>query len=156
MSIKDLKPNPNSHYKQGYFDGHNPKKYVGERPIIYRSSLELNFMIKMELSPLVLEWGSETIKIPYIMKEKDSKTGKMVLKQKTYNTDFYVKLKSGQKYIVEVKPSQQVPLNESQIKRNPTNYKNACKWKAAIDFCKLKGFEFKIVTEEILKSKIFN
>lgn len=154
MSIKDLKPNPNSKYKQGYFDSYNPKKYIGERPIIYRSSLELQFMIKMEMNPMIAEWSSESLVIPYKMQVKD-KTGKFVIVQKHYNTDFVVTLKSGNKYVVEVKPSNQVPLNESQIKRNPTNYKNACKWRAAIAYCKSKNMEFKIVTELTLKNKVF-
>ena|ERR1035437_4302920 len=152
--IKQLKPNPNSKCKQGYFDGYNPKKYFGKRPIIYRSSLEFNFMIKMEQNPQVKRWGSESITVKYQMQQKN-KAGNIVTAEHNYNTDFIVELNSGNIYVVEVKPSSQVPLNEAQIKRNPMNYKNACKWRAAMAYCKLKGWEFKIVTELHLKTKVF-
>lgn len=152
--IKQLKPNPNSRFKQGYFDGRNPRKYFGKRPIIYRSSLELNFMIKMELNPAVKRWGSESLVIKYQMQQKNS-DGKIVTVTHNYNTDFMVELNSGNIYVVEVKPAAQVPLNEAQIKKTPINYKNACKWRAAMSYCKLKGWEFKIVTELHLKTKVF-
>ncbi len=153
MSIKNLRPNPNSRYKQGYFDSYNPKKYFGPRPIIYRSSFELRFMIKMELNENVLQWSSEQIVIPYMMKEKIN--GKFVDVRHNYHSDFTVILKNGEKYIIEVKPSQFTPLRESQIKRSPVMYKNACKWKAALEWSKLNNYQFKVVTEENLKTRIF-
>ena len=153
MDIKNLKPNSNSRFKQGYFDQYNPKKYFGKRPIIYRSSWELSFMLKMEANNSVEAWTSEEIVIPYTMKEK--KNGKFVLVRHNYHTDFSVILKIGKKIVVEVKPLAQCALNESQIHRNPTIYKNACKWRAAIEWCKANGYIFKIITEEHLKTKIF-
>jgi len=153
MDIKNLKPNPNSKYKQGYFDRFNPVKYVGERPIIYRSSLELIFMRKMEANSSVEFWSSEQIVIPYIMMEKIK--GKFVQTRHNYHTDFTVWLKTKIKYVVEVKPSQLTPLNEAQIHRNPVMYKNACKWRAAISWCKQNNCSFKIVTEAHLKNKVF-
>lgn len=153
MGIKHLRPSQNSKYKQGYFDRFNPKKYFGPRPIIYRSSLELKFMQKLELNPNVEKWSSENIQIPYTMKEK--KGNNFVDCRHTYNIDFTVHLKNGAKYVVEVKPSSLSPLNESQIMRNPVMYKNACKWKAAIAWCRQNGFEFKVVTEQHLKNSVF-
>lgn len=153
MNIKNLKPNLNSRYKQGYFDKYNPAKYFGPRPIIYRSSLELLFMRKCEFNPLVEKWSSEQIVIPYTMKEKIK--GKFVECRHNYNTDFTVFLKDGSKFVIEVKPSQLSPMNESQIHRNPVMYKNACKWRAAIGWCKQNGYVFKVVTELHLKNKVF-
>lgn len=150
-SIKHLKPNPNSHYKQGYYE--NPQKYVGPLPIIYRSSLELAFIRKIELNPNVDKWSSENIQIPYFMKEKQG--NKFVDVRHTYNVDFTVWLKNGNKYVIEIKPSSLTPLNESQIRRNPMMYKNACKWKYAIQWCKQNGFIFKVITEQHLKTGVF-
>lgn len=151
-NIKNLKPDPKSKYHQGYFRG--AQKYIGPEPIIYRSSLEYKFMVQLELNPNVDKWSSENIRIPYIMKERNS-NGRFVDVRHTYNIDFTVWLKNGNKYIVEVKPSTLSPLNESQIKRNPIMYKNACKWKAAIAWCKQNGYEFKVVTEKHLENKVF-
>lgn len=151
-SIKNLKPDAHSKYMQGYFKG--AQKYVGPQPIIYRSSYEYRFMVQLELNPNVEKWSSENIQIPYTMKEKNSQ-GKFVDVRHTYNIDFTVWMKNGKKYIVEVKPSTLTPLNESQIKRNPVMYKNACKWKAALAWCKQNNCEFKVITELHLKSGVF-
>lgn len=151
MDIKNLKPNPKSKYKQGYFE--KAQKYFGPLPIIYRSSLELSFMRKMESNNMVEKWSSEEIVIPYTMREK--KDGKFVMVRHNYHTDFTVIMKDGSKFIVEVKPLSLSPLNESQIRRNPAIYKNACKWRAAIEWCKAHDYKFKVVTEEQLKTKVF-
>lgn len=151
--IKHLKPNPNSRYKQGYFDKYNPKKYFGPKPIIYRSSLELRFMQKMELNAGVEKWSSEHIVVPYLMKEKIN--GKFVTKKHNYHTDFTVIMKDGTKYLVEVKPEALTPINESQIFRNPVLYKNASKWKAAIAWSNIHGYKFRVINEKHLKTKVF-
>lgn len=151
MNIKSLKPNPKSHYKQGYFKG--AKKYFGPEPIIYRSSLEYKFMINLELNNKVEKWSSEEIVIPYTMKEKVD--GKWITARHNYHTDFTVFMIDGKKYIIEIKPSGLTPLNESQIHSNPVMYKNACKWKAAITWCNHNGYVFKVITEKNLKTRIF-
>jgi hypothetical protein len=148
MSIKDFKPSAKSVYTQGYFDKYNPQKYVGPKPIIYRSSLELRYMRNLELDPNVISWSSENIVIPYMLKVKQG--NKFVEVRKNYNIDFTVHTKDGVKHIVEVKPSALVPLNESQIKRSFSHYRNASKWKYAIAWCKNNGYEFNIVTEKHL------
>ncbi len=153
MDIKNLKPNQNSKFTQGYFDKYEPKKYFGKRPIIYRSSWELSFMFKMEANNSVKAWTSEQIVIPYTMKEK--KNGKFVTVRHNYHTDFSVILNNDKKFCIEIKPVNQSPKNESEIHRNPVIYKNACKWRAAIEWCKANGYIFKVITEEHLKTKIF-
>jgi len=153
MDIKNLKPNFKSKFKQGYFDHYNPKKYFGKTPIIYRSSWELAFMFKMEANSLVERWTSEDLIIPYTIKEK--KNGKFVLVRHNYHTDFSVVMRDGKTIIVEIKPLNQSPLNESQIHLNPVIYKNACKWRAAIEYCKANGYIFKVINETHLKTKIF-
>lgn len=153
FDIKKQQLNENSRYKQGYFDRYNPAKYRGKRPIVYRSSYELAFMRKMEINNAVEWWSSETVVIPYLMKVR--KNGKWVQERHNYYMDFTVHLRTGETILCEVKPSSFVPLNESQILRNPENYKNACKWKAAIAYCKANGLQFRIITEKHLQTKIF-
>ena len=103
-SIKDLMPNPNKRYKQGFYDSHNPKRYFGKRPIIYRSSLELRFMNWCETSSVVQSWSSEPEPgIPYF----DAKNN-----YHTYFPDFIVMFKDGTRLLVEVKPKSEVPIND--------------------------------------------
>lgn len=149
--IKKAGPN----YKSGDFAKYNPKKYVGTYPIKYRSSYELLFMHKMEANSNVESWASEQIIVPYLMMEKNPRTGKFEEKRHNYVTDFTVFLKDKTKYIVEVKPLAFTPLNESEVMRNPVQYKNMQKWKYAMQWCKRNGYTFKIVNEKHLKTKIF-
>ena len=152
MDIKNLRPG-STRYKSGDFAKYKPKKYFGKTPIWYRSGWEFKIMIKMELNENVEKWSSEQIKIPYVMKERIN--NKIIISQHTYNTDFTVILKDGRKFILEVKPKSQAPLNENHILRDPVKRKNYFKWKAALDFAKLNGYIFKVVTEDQLKTKIF-
>jgi len=107
----------------------------------------------MEANSLVERWTSEDLIIPYTMKEK--KNGKFVLTRHNYHTDFTVIMRDKRTIIVEIKPLNQSPLNESQIHLNPVIYKNACKWRAAIEYCKAHDFIFKVINENHLKTKIF-
>lgn len=141
----------NSRFRQGIYDEKiTSKKYFGPRPIYYRSGLELEFMRRLDFNPNVLKWSSETIKIPYISKEY--KDRKLIEKKRNYFPDFLVILKSGKVLLIEVKPITQVPLNENQMRMNPDVMKNHCKFSAAIQYCKQKNWEFRIITEDSVKS----
>lgn len=165
--IKNFKPPKNGKHLTGDFSKYQPKKYFGKHPIWYRSSYELRFMHIMEMNSAVESWSSEQVTLKYYMIEK-SKDGRLVKKEHNYSTDFSVKLRNGEKYIIEVKPESQSPkvtnmqkltsLNESEIFksfRNPIHYKNFCKWRAALQFAKFNGMKFKVITERHLKTKIF-
>jgi len=110
-------------------------------------------MGKMELNPNVESWSSEEFCIPYVLMEKVN--GKFVPVRHNYYPDFGVKLKTGEKYIIEIKPINQSPKTINEIKRNPVMTKNAAKWKAALNWCKQNGYIFKVVNEENLKTRIF-
>lgn len=145
-SIKDLLPNPNKRYKQGFYDTYNPKKYFGKRPIIYRSSLELKFMTWCENSSLISSWSSEPEPgIPYF----DIKGG-----YHNYFPDFLVQTISGQKWLIEVKPKKDIPRDSISIRTNQVHAQNALKWKAAVEYCKNRGMEFKIVTEDFFGNSV--
>jgi hypothetical protein len=152
MSIKNLNPT-NSKHLSGDFAKYHPKKYYGEVPIWYRSSYEFKFMIICERNPNVIKWSSEEIKIPYTITERVN--GKKIIKHKIYNTDFTVHLKNGKVIVIEVKPFSQSPQFKEQIQRSPIMYKNARKWKAALEWCKKRNYEFKVITEVHLGTRIF-
>ena len=144
-------------YYQGRFKPKNPKKYLGDPTnIIYRSGWELKFMRFCDSHPNVIQWGSEEVVIPYIS-PIDGKVHR-------YFTDFIVKqlntMGKKETLIIEVKPKSQTkpPEKKSRVtKRYLTEVKtwgvNQAKWKAADEFCKDRGWKFRIVTEDDLGVK---
>lgn len=143
--IKNLLPRQQSKkqkFLQGYYDIHNPKKYFGPRPIIYRSSWELKFMMWCENNSNVIEWSSESTAIPYY----DNLGNRHM-----YYLDFTVKLKNSKTLIVEVKPKSDIPKCDADLK-NPRKAQNFFKWRAAKEFAKQNvNMEFVLVTEDFFK-----
>lgn len=143
--------NKNPKYRQGVFVPKNIDKFLGSKAI-YRSGLELRFMRFCDNNPNVLKWGSENVVIPYIS-PVDGRAHR-------YFVDNFVIIKEGQnikKYLIEIKPSRQTaPPTTKYKKREHLLYEqgmysiNQAKWKAADEFCKKKGMEFKIITEKHL------
>jgi hypothetical protein len=132
----------------------NPSKYKGNlSDIVYRSSWELRFMRWCDTNASVLEWGSETVVIPY-KSPVDSKLHR-------YFVDFYVKIKNKDnkivKYLVEIKPEKftkppEVPKRQTKkfIQEVFQYGTNQAKWKAANEFCQDRGMKFLILTENDL------
>ena len=132
----------------------NPSKYKGNlSEIVYRSSWELKFMIWCDKNASVLEWGSETVIIPY-KSPVDNKFHR-------YFVDFYVKIKNKDnkivKYLVEIKPDKftkppQIPKKQTKkfIQEVFQYGTNQAKWKAADEFCQDRGMKFLILTENDL------
>lgn len=135
---------------QGRYRASFPHKYRGDvNNIIYRSSWEYKFMKWCDITPSILEWGSEEIVIPYISPVDG--------RRHRYFPDFYLKIGS-QKYLVEVKPLKQTkePKTQKRVTKRYINEVvtwsvNQAKWKAATEFCKDNNWEFKIITEKELK-----
>jgi hypothetical protein len=138
---------------KGKFTPQNPLKYRGNPSnIIYRSSWELRVMKYLDDNPSVIWWASEELPIPYY-----SPVDK---KKHRYFPDFIsqMKLKDGKvmTYIIEVKPDRETrpPTQKKKTKRfiqeSITYVINECKWKAATEFCKDHGWEFKLLTEKDL------
>ena len=142
---------------KGKYQLKNPSKYKGNPTlVIYRSLWERSYMKKLDLNENILEWSSEEIALPY-KSPLDDRIHK-------YYPDFYVKerLSDGtiKKYIVEIKPKKQT--KEPIVpKRKTKGYlyevmeyaKNQAKWNSAREYCKDRGYEFKILTEEDLNIK---
>jgi hypothetical protein len=143
------KKNP---YKQGEFTPLNKNKYKGTYPIVYRSSLELHVMRWFDNCTHVIEWGSESVIIPYV-KPTDGKVHR-------YYTDFNVIMRdkggSVRKFIIEVKPYKQTipPKPHGNKKAKTLLYEqvnwaiNRAKWDSAEEWCKKHGYVFSTVTEK--------
>lgn len=136
---------------QGKYRPSFPNKYKGDyRNIIFRSSWEYKFMKWCDITPSVIEWGSEEIIIPYIS-PVDGKVHR-------YFPDFYVKIKDRGRFLVEVKPKYQTeePKTQKRVTKKYINEVvtyavNKAKWKAAEEFCKDNNMEFMLITEKELK-----
>ena len=138
----------------GIFKPKNPRKYAGDPSnIIYRSSWEARVMNWLDKNPGIITWASEEIAIPYYS-PVDSKWHR-------YFPDFVVKVKTQdgktKTMMLEVKPKKQTQPPEKK-KRVTKQYitevatwgVNQAKWKSATEYCKDRGWEFKILTEDHL------
>ena len=138
---------------KGSFRPKNPKKYKGNPTnIIYRSSWEFKYMLRLDNDPNVLKWSSEETIIPYV-----SPIDKKVHR---YFVDFYVeRINNGVPSVelIEIKPKKQTmePVKKNQKKKTyitevMTYGVNDAKWKAARQYCVKKGWKFIILTEKEL------
>jgi len=139
---------------KGKFRPTNSKKYNGDIfNIVYRSLWELRFMKWCDTNPSVLEWGSETVVIPYI--------SPLDRKIHRYFVDFYIRVKDKnnvvQRYLIEIKPEKftkppAIPKNKTKkfIDEVFQYGVNEAKWKAAFEFCEDRNWKFLILTEKDL------
>ena len=138
---------------KGKFTPKNPKKYAGDATnIIWRSSWEKRVMDWLDQSESVVYWSSEELAIKYY-NPIDNKIHR-------YFPDFIVKVKKKDgtvmTHVIEVKPEYQTkqPIRKRKTQKFINEYitytVNVSKWKAATEFCKDRGWEFKILTEKNL------
>lgn len=144
-------------YKQGFFRPQNPKKYMGDPTnIVYRSGWEKRVMDWCDTNPNIKQWSSEEIVIPY-KSPVDNRWHR-------YFVDFYVEAvrSDGQavKMLLEVKPkaqTQEPTPSKRKTKRYITEVVtygiNQAKWNAAEEYCKDRGWQFMLITEEQLFRK---
>lgn len=52
-------------FAQGFFQPKNPEKYIGKGSIRYRSGWEFTVMSFFDSNPNIIQWSSESVKIPY-------------------------------------------------------------------------------------------
>jgi len=103
-------------------------------------------------NPDILAWGSEELVIPYISPVDG--------RQHRYFPDMIIKvMKDGipRTYVVEIKPENQTVepkvrkrVTKRYISEVTTYGINQAKWAAATEYCKDRGWEFKIITEKDL------
>jgi len=139
---------------KGRFRVLNPAKYKGDiTTVIYRSLWELRFMKWCDQSPSIIEWGSETVIIPYV-----SPVDKKVHR---YFVDFYIKVRSKnnttEKFLIEIKPEKFTKPPEIPKKKTKRFIDevfqygvNEAKWKAAFEFCTDRNMKFIVLTEKDL------
>jgi hypothetical protein len=118
-----------------------------------RSSWETRFASWVDKNPQILKWNSEETVIPYRC-PTDNKIHR-------YFVDFKIQVKGKddllRTYLVEVKPAKQTvppvyPGKRTQryLTESLTYLKNQAKWAAATEYCKDRGWQFKIITEHEL------
>ena len=145
LYIKKIKPRKNSRYKQGIINPASCRKYYAacmSDPIIYRSSLELQFIQYCENTKSIAKWASEPIKIRYF--------NRLDNKEANYYPDYVIENNKGDRIIVEVKPYEQTikprPSDSDWLKKSWIV--NTDKWNAAQVFAAKHGMKFMIVTEK--------
>ena len=136
---------------KGRFTPKNPTKYKGDvENITYRSGWERDVMKYLDDSTTVEQWNSEEFVIRYYY-DIDKKYHR-------YFIDFWVKWKSGQVTLIEVKPKKQVlppktktPRSKRSLNEAFTYIKNQNKWEAARKVAADNNYRFIIWTEEELE-----
>lgn len=129
----------------------NPSKYDGDpTKIILRSSWEIKFATWCDRNPSIIKWKSEEVVIPYVCPTDN--------RRHRYFVDFFIQVRgkdgSVKGYLIEIKPAAQtrppeVPKRKTKryIQEVMTWGKNEAKWKAAEEYARDRGWEFKILTE---------
>lgn len=150
MSLKNYKLRKNE--KQ--YIPKNAEKYVGQYPIICRSSWEYRYCEWLDVNPAVLEWSSEGHCIRYVDPFQQNRT-------RRYFPDYYVCLWTGKgkkRYIVEVKPEKDLKPPPAKSKKSQKTIRamthtyliNQAKFKAAEAYAEKLGYEFRVITEKTL------
>lgn len=133
---KDFSGNKLKNRKPKFRQGSIISEKNNGKEIKYRSGYECEIYECLEILPDVVKYDAEPLKIPYTFKGK----------QKTYIPDISVFFSDQHIEIWEIKPENQKSLDI-----------NKAKWAAANNFCELRGWTFKVLTEteiEILKGRI--
>jgi len=99
----------------------------------YRSGWELSLMQYLDSDPATATWSYESVVIEYV---SNARTGK----KRRYFPDFYVETASGERQLIEVKPSKK--LRQLAV---------AKKLSAAGDWCRDNQVTLRIITEVELK-----
>ena len=138
----------NKKFKQGFFVPKHPGKCINimEMPeptaMVFRSGWEKQFFEKCDESNGIIRWGSEIIKILYKNPIKN--------KMSFYVPDVYIEYlspdKKLHKMLIEIKPMNQTRLSETTNGYDKLQFAvNQMKWASAVEFCKKRGIEFKVM-----------
>jgi len=143
---------------KGLYSPTKPSKYTGNANMcVYRSLWERRFMQFCDMSESVLKWSSEEVVVPY-RSPIDNRIHR-------YFVDFCVtaKTETGEEtMLIEIKPKAQTKkptVSEKKVTtskmREIKNWAiNSAKWEAATEYCKDRGWSFKILTEDDLFSNL--
>jgi len=133
-----------SKYAQGIFVPNNPEKYIGKGSIKYRSSWEFAFMNLCDKHPSIIQWASESIRIPY--------HNPLTKKQTIYIPDFFIVYEDqNQKRhseLIEIKPSKEITMESARSQRDKLMViVNTAKWAAAQNWAERNGIKFRVLSE---------
>jgi hypothetical protein len=136
-----------SKYAHGTYEIKNIEKYIGKNKPTYRSSWEMRMFMFLDEHPSVINWASESISIPY----RNPLTGKNTV----YIPDIFMVYedKNGKRIseLIEIKPASQTYMSESKSKKDKAALVvNYAKWNAAVNWCKSKNVNFRVLTEKEL------
>jgi hypothetical protein len=142
----------------------NKDKYIGQYPILYRSSWEFAFCRYCDLNDKVVKWSCESLEIPYKISN-----GNGQIETHRYYPDFYVEMVTDdpevhQRLVIEIKPKHETKFpvkQKTQSLKKMENYqyalmtykKNLHKWAFTKDWCERRGLKYVIITEDDLKKK---
>jgi hypothetical protein len=105
-------------------------------------------MVYCDRNEGITHWGSEEIAIRY--------RNPVTKKLHNYFPDFFIVTNKG-KYIIEIKPKAftkkpkpRARKTRAYINESLAYIKNRAKWGAAVRYCEMQGWEFKIFTEDDL------
>lgn len=133
----------------GKYTVKNKNKYAGNyKNVVYRSMWERQAFKWCDSESGVTAWNSEEVIVPYVSTVDG--------KRHRYYIDLQLKM-NDKVYLVEIKPKNQTrpPKKKAKTKKyitEVTTYAtNTCKWKAASEFAKDRGWIFEIWTEDTLR-----
>ena len=134
-----------ANFRQGFYQVKNTQKYVGIGQPKYRSGWEMTFMMFLDSNDNVLQWASESVRIPY----RNPITGK----QSMYVPDFLITYKNRTNTmsaeLVEIKPKKQSLIESRMSDRDRAVVAvNYAKWDAATKWAKRNGLIFRVITED--------
>jgi hypothetical protein len=135
-------------FAQGTFTPKNAQKYVGKHTPRYRSGWELTFMMFLDSNSNIIQWASESIRIPY----RNPLTGKASI----YVPDFLVlyenKYKKQIAELVEIKPKKQslIESRTASVRDRAIVAVNHAKWASARAWCSQNGLIFRVINENDL------
>jgi hypothetical protein len=136
-----------ANFRQGFYQVKNTQKYVGVGQPKYRSGWEMTFMMFLDSNDNVLQWASESIRIPY----RNPITGK----QSMYVPDFLVTYRGRNNTtvaeLIEIKPKKQSLIESRMNDRDRAIVAvNYAKWASAQKWCQKNGLSFRVITEDDL------
>ena len=134
-----------ANFRQGVYSVINKEKYVGKGAPRYRSGWEMTFMMFLDSNDNVLQWASESVRIPY----RHPLTGKMTM----YVPDFLVTYRGPNNTVraelIEIKPKAQSILEAKMKDRDRAIIAiNYAKWDSATKWARANGLVFRVITED--------
>jgi hypothetical protein len=132
-------------FLSGSFQPQNPDKYVGGYPITYRSSWELVICRMLDEHQNIIQWASESIKIPYT----NPLTGKYTVYVPDFTVLFEDRNGNTRLELWEIKPRKQTFVGEAKKEKDKLALAvNAAKWKAAQKWANDRGAVFRVINED--------